>query len=86
MIKELKKVEYEIHNKGTRKEKKLEQVAIKEEHEFQFSWDRYSGVLWHAQAARNQLTSGNMKQPGQNPCAVQFRSVSSIFPSMGEVL
>jgi hypothetical protein len=45
MIKELKKVEYEIHNTGTRKEKKLEQVAIKEEHEFQFSWDRYSGVL-----------------------------------------
>ncbi|MBP1307321.1 hypothetical protein MKY98_14315 [Paenibacillus sp. FSL M8-0228] len=61
MIKELKKVEYEIHNTGTRKEKKLEQVAIKEEHEFQFSWDRYATYLKAQSAAMSELR-GAIKQ------------------------
>ncbi|WP_330707909.1 phage terminase small subunit [Paenibacillus polymyxa] len=61
MIKELKKVEYEIHNTGTKKEKKLEQVAIKEEYEFQFSWDRYATYLKAQSAAMSELR-GAIKQ------------------------
>lgn len=61
MIKELKKVEYEIHNTGTKKEKNLEQVAIKEEYEFQFSWDRYATYLKAQSAAMSELR-GAIKQ------------------------
>lgn len=45
MIKELKKQKFEVHNVGTKKEPKLEQVLIEEEHAFQFSWDRQATFL-----------------------------------------
>ncbi|WP_081112432.1 phage terminase small subunit [Paenibacillus polymyxa] len=61
MIKELKKVEYEVHNSGTAKKKKLEQVPIKEEYEFQFSWDRYATYLKAQSTAMSELR-GAIKQ------------------------
>lgn len=57
MTKELKKQKFEVHNTGTKKEPKLEQVVIEEEHEFQFSWDRYATYLKAQSAAMSELRS-----------------------------
>jgi uncharacterized protein YjcR len=42
MIKELKKQKFEVHGTGKGKDRVLHQIVVEEEHEFQFSWDRFA--------------------------------------------
>lgn len=56
MIKELKKQKFEVHNTGTKKEPKMEQIVIEEEYEFQFAWDRSATALKSWAAAWTSLT------------------------------
>ncbi|OME23408.1 phage terminase small subunit [Paenibacillus odorifer] len=56
MIKELKKRKFEVHNVGTKKEPKMEQVVIEEEYEFQFAWDRSATGLKSWAVAWTSLT------------------------------
>ncbi|MNB71325.1 Phage terminase small subunit [compost metagenome] len=56
MIKELKKRKFEVHNVGTKKEPKMEQVVIEEEYEFQFAWDRSATALKSWAVAWTSLT------------------------------
>jgi uncharacterized protein YjcR len=45
MIKELKKAEYEVHGVGRGDKRRLERIAVIEEYEFQFAWDRQATAL-----------------------------------------
>ncbi|WP_438349922.1 phage terminase small subunit [Paenibacillus sp. FA6] len=56
MIKELKRAEYELVNTGTKRDPDIKQVAIKEEFEFQFAWDRSATGLKSMAAAWTSLT------------------------------
>ncbi|MFX3631865.1 MAG: phage terminase small subunit [Candidatus Pristimantibacillus sp.] len=55
MVKELKKQKFEVHSKGRGDNKQLIPVVIEEEHEFQFSWDRYATYLKAQSAAMSEL-------------------------------
>ncbi|OPA77458.1 hypothetical protein BVG16_13455 [Paenibacillus selenitireducens] len=57
MIKELKKQKFEVHSTGKGDKKKLHQVVTEEEHEFQFSWDRYSTFLKAQSVAMSEFRS-----------------------------
>lgn len=57
MIKELKKQKSEVHSTGRGKDKELHNIVVEEEHEFQFSWDRYSTYLKAQSTAMSELRS-----------------------------
>jgi uncharacterized protein YjcR len=61
MIKELKKQKFEVHSTGRGKTKVLHQVVVEEEHEFQFSWDRYATAI-KAEAVVMREFRGAVKQ------------------------
>lgn len=61
MIKEVKKQKFEIHNTGTKKEPKFEQMMTEQEYEFQFSWERSANSL-KAMAAAWTALGGSIKK------------------------
>ncbi|MGF6358061.1 uncharacterized protein YjcR [Paenibacillus sp. 4624] len=61
MIKEIKKQKFEVHNTGTKKEPKLEQMVTEQEYEFQFAWDRSANSL-KAMAAAWTALGGSIKK------------------------